>query len=125
MCCGHMDLKDCEGEGRLLGRSFGMSVQREKETPWQQLERLFVMLFAHDDEATEADLCQEQRLMRGDLPVEKYKHVRRIRRFFGREEFGVKNGMGRKEGKRKEGRGGEKEERAILTCDEEKVVLEG
>lgn len=63
--------------------------------------------------------------MAGGLLVEEYEHMRRIWRFFGREEFGMKDGMGREKGKRKEGRGGEKEQRAILTCDEEKVMLEG
>ena len=59
MSCGHMNLKDREGEGRLLGWSLDMPVKREKEASWQELERLFMMFFTHDDEATEVDLCQE------------------------------------------------------------------
>ena len=41
--------------------------------------------------------------MAGGLLVEEYEHMRRIWRFFGREEFGMKDGMGREKGKRKEG----------------------
>lgn len=57
--CGHMHLKDREGERRLLGRGLEVVMERENMAPRQQEKGFFVIFFAEDGEAAKADLCQE------------------------------------------------------------------
>lgn len=123
--CGHMHLKDREGERRLLGRSLDVVMERENVTPRKQQKGRFVIFFADDGEAAKADLRQEQGLVRRRLLVEEGEDVGRIGGFFGREEFGVEDGVRWKEGEREKGGGGEKEEGAVLTGGQEKILLEG
>lgn len=113
--CGYMHLKDREGERGLLGRSLDVVMERENVAPRQQQKGFFVMFFAEDGEAAKADLRQEQGLVRRRLLVEEGEDVGRIGRFFGCKEFGVEDGVGRQEGEREKGGGGEKEEGTVLT----------
>ena len=53
--------------------------------------------------------------MRRRLLVKEGEDVGWIGGFFGREEFGVEDGVRRKKGEREKGGGGEKEEGTVLT----------
>ena len=57
--CGHMHLKDREGERRLLGRGLEVVMERENVAPRQQEKGFFMIFFVEDGEAAKADLCQE------------------------------------------------------------------